>query len=91
MCFFFLLIFLSQALIEEAEVCLAEIRKERYEFEREVVKGAMDVRMNIIKAEKCMKYFEQKLKYRVNEDFMNNFTVIVSTVSISCYIGNCMV
>lgn len=52
--------------MEEADIRLSEMRKESYEFERDIVKGSVNHRTNKVIAEKCMRYFEDKLRTRVS-------------------------
>ena len=54
-----------QAVTEEAEIRLAEIKKEAYEFERDIVKGAVNPRTGKPNAEKVIKYLEDGLHSRV--------------------------
>ena len=54
-----------KAIYEEADVCLTEIRKDVYEFDREVVKGAVNQKTNKIMSEQLIKFINDKLKQRV--------------------------
>lgn len=54
-----------RAIYEEAEVRFNEIRKDMYEFERDVVKGAINDTTRKVISERVFKYFEDKLKERV--------------------------
>ena len=51
--------------MEEADLRLAETKKEAYEFDRDIVKGAVNQRTNKVVAEKVVRYFEDKLRSRV--------------------------
>ncbi|CAL1541961.1 unnamed protein product [Lymnaea stagnalis] len=53
-----------KAIMEEADIRLSEVKKESYEFERDIVKGSVNHRTNKVIAEKCMRYFEDKLRTR---------------------------
>ncbi|XP_067933125.1 cilia- and flagella-associated protein 263-like [Watersipora subatra] len=53
-----------KAEIEEAELRLGEIRKSHYEFDRDIVKGAVNSQTNKVVAEKVSRYFEDKLRGR---------------------------
>ncbi|KAH9505387.1 hypothetical protein Btru_058610, partial [Bulinus truncatus] len=53
-----------KAIMEEADMRLSEIKKESYEFERDIVKGSVNYRTHKVVAEKCMRYFEDKLRTR---------------------------
>ncbi|KAL3860691.1 hypothetical protein ACJMK2_010782 [Sinanodonta woodiana] len=53
-----------KAIMEEAELRFAETKKESYEFERDIVKGAVNLRTNKVVAEKVVRYFEDKIKSR---------------------------
>ena len=55
-----------QAVMEEAELRLAEIRKSHYEFDRDIVKGAVNNQTSKVVAEKVTRYFEDKLRGRVS-------------------------
>lgn len=52
--------------MEEAELRLGEIRKSHYEFDRDIVKGAINVQTTKVVAEKVSRYFEDKLRGRVS-------------------------
>jgi len=54
--------------MEEADLRLAEIKKEGYEFDRDIVKGSINTRTNKVISEKVSRYFEDKLRSRVNFD-----------------------
>jgi len=66
---------LIKAKIEEADLRLAEIKKEEYEFERDIVKGAANPRTGKANAEKVSKYLEDKLRAKVEHTTGN--TVIL--------------
>ncbi|KAK6185485.1 hypothetical protein SNE40_007707 [Patella caerulea] len=53
-----------KAIMEEADLRLAEMKKEYYEFERDIVKGAVNTRTNRVVSEKVIRYFEDKLRSR---------------------------
>ncbi|EDO35964.1 predicted protein [Nematostella vectensis] len=53
-----------RAIMEEAEIRNAEIKKVSYEFERDLVKGAVNQRTNKVIAERVTRYFEDKLRAR---------------------------
>ncbi len=55
-----------QAIIEEADMRLGETKKSHYEFERDIVKGAVNPRTNKVIAEKVTRYFEDKMRSRVS-------------------------
>ncbi|BFZ19141.1 hypothetical protein BsWGS_22180 [Bradybaena similaris] len=52
------------AIMEEAEINLTELQKEHYEFERDVLKGALHPQTKKIMAEKCLRFFDDKIKAR---------------------------
>jgi len=56
---------LIKAKLEEADLRLAEIKKEEYEFERDIVKGAVNPRTGKANSEKVSKYLEDKLRAKV--------------------------
>jgi len=53
-----------KAVMEEAELRLAEIRKSHYEFDRDIVKGSVNNQTSKVVAEKVTRYFEDKLRGR---------------------------
>lgn len=55
--------------MEEAELRLEEIRKSHYEFDRDIVKLAVNPQTNKVVAEKITRYFEDKLRARVSQLF----------------------
>lgn len=57
--------FFQQAIMEEADLRLAETKKESYEFERDIVKGAMNPRTGKVIAEKVTRYLDEKNRSRV--------------------------
>jgi len=57
----------QKAKLEEADLRLAEIKKEEYEFERDIVKGATNPRTGKANAEKVSKYLEDKLRAKVTQ------------------------
>ena len=52
--------------MEEADLRLTETKKEAYEFDRDIMKGAVNQRTNKVVAEKVVRYFEDKLRSRVS-------------------------
>lgn len=51
-----------KAILEETEIRIGELKREAYEFKRDVVVGAENPRTGQIMAEKVVKYFEDELK-----------------------------
>ena len=51
-----------KAIVEETEIRIGELKREAYEFKRDVVVGAENPRTGQIMAEKVVKYFEDELK-----------------------------
>uniref|UniRef100_A0A3P8RW38 Cilia- and flagella-associated protein 263 n=1 Tax=Amphiprion percula TaxID=161767 RepID=A0A3P8RW38_AMPPE len=51
-----------KASMEEAELCLAEIKKAKYEFERKLLKPMKDNRLAMKEPEKVIQYIKDKLK-----------------------------
>jgi chromosome segregation ATPase len=51
-----------RAALEEADIRFAEIKKASYEFERDIVKGAVNQRTGKVAAERVSRYFEDKLR-----------------------------
>ena len=58
--------------MEEADLRLAETKKEGYEFDRDIVKGAVNQRTTRVVAEKVVRYFEDKLRSRVSIQWVTN-------------------
>ena len=50
--------------MEEADVRLSELKKSSYEFERDILKGAINTRTGKVVAEKVIRYFEDKQRAR---------------------------
>ncbi|XP_074644983.1 cilia- and flagella-associated protein 263-like [Tubulanus polymorphus] len=53
-----------RAIMEESDMRLAETKKSSYEFERDIVKGAVNARTAKVIAERVVRYFEDKLRSR---------------------------
>ena len=51
-----------RAVLEETEIRIGELKRDAYEFKREVVIGAENARTGKIMAERVTRYFEDKLK-----------------------------
>lgn len=51
-----------KAIVEETEIRIEELKREAYEFKRDVVVGAEDPRTGQMMAEKVVKYFEDELR-----------------------------
>ncbi|KAM4618187.1 cilia- and flagella-associated protein 263 [Polymixia lowei] len=51
-----------KAILEEADIRLAEIRKAKYEFERDVAEPLKEKKGEIMGAEKVLRYIEDKIK-----------------------------
>lgn len=51
-----------KAVLEETEIRIGELKRDAYEFKRDVVVGAENVRTGKIMAERVTRYFEEKLK-----------------------------
>lgn len=51
-----------RAVLEETEIRIGELKRDAYEFKRDVVIGAENARTGKIMAERVTKYFEDKLK-----------------------------
>jgi chromosome segregation ATPase len=51
-----------RAVLEETEIRIGELKRDAYEFKREVVVGAENARTGKIMAERVARYFEDKLK-----------------------------
>ena len=53
-----------RAIMEEADMRLAEIKKALYEFDRDIVKGSVNPRTGKVVAEKVQRYLDDKLRAR---------------------------
>ncbi|EDV25978.1 Coiled-coil domain-containing protein 113 [Trichoplax sp. H2] len=53
-----------KAVMEEADIALAEIKKAMYEYNRDIVQGAVNDRTKKVMAEKVQRYFEEKIRQR---------------------------
>ena len=53
-----------RAVLEETEIRIGELKRDAYEFKRDVVVGAENVRTGKIMAERVARYFEEKLKVK---------------------------
>lgn len=51
-----------RAVLEETEIRIGELKRDAYEFKRDVVVGAENVRTGKIMAEKVIRYFDDKFK-----------------------------
>jgi hypothetical protein len=54
-----------KAKLEEADMRLTEMKKEEYEFERDIAKGAVNPRTGKPISEKVIKYLDDKLRAKV--------------------------
>ncbi|XP_041454175.1 coiled-coil domain-containing protein 113-like [Lytechinus variegatus] len=53
-----------KAVMEEADTRCAELKKSRYEFERDILKGSVNDRTKKVVAEKVIRYYEDKQRSR---------------------------
>jgi chromosome segregation ATPase len=53
-----------RAVLEETDIRIAELKKEAYEFKRDIVVGAENMRTGKTMAEKVVRYMEDKLRQR---------------------------
>ena len=51
-------------MLEESEIRIAELKKDVYEFKRDIVVGAENMRTGKTMAEKMTRYMEEKLRQR---------------------------
>lgn len=51
--------------MEEADLRLAETKKESYEFDRDIMKNAASTTQGKVVAEKIVRYFEDRIRSRV--------------------------
>lgn len=51
--------------MEEADLRLAETKKESYEFDRDIMKNAASTSQGKVVAEKIVRYFEDRIRSRV--------------------------
>jgi len=54
-------------MIEERMVHAVELKKEMYEFGRDIEKGSMNKQLGKVFAEKVTRYFDDKIKKQVNK------------------------
>lgn len=54
-----------QAVLEETDARIAELKKEAYEFKRDIVVGAENPRTGKTMAEKVIRYMEDRLRQKV--------------------------
>jgi len=53
-----------RAILEETDMAITEIRKDAFDFQREILIGGENSRTGKIEAEKIEKYREEKLKQK---------------------------
>jgi len=53
-----------RAVMEEADIRFSEVKKAQYEFNRDIVNGAINTRTNKVVAEKLIRFIEDKLRAR---------------------------
>merc|ERR1712185_487372 len=53
-----------RAVLEETDIRIAELKKDAYEFKRDIVVGAENMRTGKTVAEKMVRYMEEKLRSR---------------------------
>merc|ERR1719486_1429706 len=53
-----------RAVLEETDIRIAELKKDAYEFKRDIVVGAENMRRGKPVAEKMVRYMEEKLRSR---------------------------
>ncbi len=62
------------------------MKKEAYEFRRDIVSGALNPRSGKIVAEKILKYFEDKLKAKVDRVlYLSIYTLNMCILIMSVY------
>lgn len=59
-------VLLFQAVSEETLDSSAEVKKNVYEFDRDVTKGGRNPRTGKVCGEKVIRYFEDRMKHRVS-------------------------
>lgn len=69
--------------MEEADLRLAETKKESYEFERDIVKGAMNPRTGKVIAEKVIRYLDEKNRSRVSVTLIG--FEIIPVIYVHCF------
>jgi hypothetical protein len=55
-----------KAILEETDMSIAEIRKDAYDFQREILIGGENSRTGKIEAERFDRYFEEKVRQKEN-------------------------
>ena len=83
-----------QAITEECDMRIAQVKKDVYEFRREIVIGGESARTGKIVAEKVIRYFEEKLraKVRVPVTFRRTWYPAVRTAPLqqpTCHGARC--
>jgi len=53
-----------RAILEETDLAIAEIKKDAYEFKRDIVVGAENPRSGKVIAERMVRYVEDKLRQK---------------------------
>ena len=64
-----------QAITEECDMRIVQVKKDLYEFRREIVIGGESARTGKIVAEKVIRYFEEKLRAKVNPGALRRASV----------------
>lgn len=67
-------IWILQAVLEEADIRIADIKKAGVDFEKDVVKTIIKKKGSIIASNKVMRYMEEKIRSRVSGDKLSFFS-----------------
>jgi chromosome segregation ATPase len=62
-----------RAVLEETDMAIAEIKREAYEFKRDIVIGSENTKTGKVIAERLLKYMEEKLKTK--DTIVNKFNM----------------
>jgi len=62
-----------RAVLEETDMAIAEIKREAYEFKRDIVIGSENTKTGKVIAERLIKYMEEKIKLK--DTVINKFNM----------------
>lgn len=69
--------------MEEADLRLAETKKESYEFDRDIMKGTDKSNHGKVVAEKIVRYFEDRLRSRVSFGWILFYLIFLFIKSVN--------
>ena len=74
-----------RAVLEETDIRIAELKKDAYEFKRDIVVGAENMRTGKTMAEKMTRYMEEKLRQR--DSMIEKLRLKNSTIKAQLQLG----